>query len=200
LAKILLSTQFLNPSVQDRWDKETHCSKAYKNIMKKLFIFISLICLSFQGCDSGSEKPEKEISLPAIKKSSASLPAKAKEKNIISKVETIPDSANQLKNISDVSEVEKSSDSTDQLETTTNSTAWKNEISKKLEPIPLAAPVSQTISSSGGKGKASAKTVNKKELMKADRLAKSANTAGKLDLSKENNFGKIQKVELGTAK
>ena len=172
--------------------------------MKKLFIFISLICLSFQGCDSGSEKPEKEISLSAIKKSSASLSAKAKEKakekNIISKVETIPDSANQLKNISDVSEVEKSSDSTDQLETTTNSTAWKNEISKKLEPIPLAAPVSQTISSSGGKGKASAKTVNKKELMKADRLAKSANTAGKLDLSKENNFGKIQKVELGTAK
>ena len=170
--------------------------------MKKLFIFISLICLSFQGCDSGSEKPEKEISLSAIKKSSASLSAKAKakEKNIISKVETIPDSANQLKNISDVSEVEKSSDSTDQLETTTNSTAWKNEISKKLEPIPLAAPVSQTISSSGGKGKASAKTVNKKELMKADRLAKSANTAGKLDLSKENNFGKIQKVELETAK
>ena len=129
--------------------------------MKILSIIIVLFCIAFQGCDSGSEKPEKEISLPAIKKSSASLPAKAKEKNIISKVETIPDSANQLKNISDVSEVEKSSDSTDQLETTTNSTGWKNEISKKLEPIPLAAPVSQTVSSSGRKEKASARTVKK---------------------------------------
>ncbi len=166
--------------------------------MKILSIIIVLFCIVFQGCDSGSKKPEKEVSLPAIKKSSTSLPANAKEENIISNVETIPGSANRIKNIPNVSEIKKNSDSTDQLEPTTDSTAWKNEMSKKLEPIPLAAPVSQTIRSSGGKEKASAKTVNKKELMKAKKYgsSKSADTKKKLDLSKENNFGKIQKIEL----
>ena len=167
--------------------------------MKILSIIIVLFCIVFQGCDSGSKKPKDEVSLPAIKKSSASTLANAKKENIISKVEeTIPDSANRIENISDVSEVEKNSDSTDQLESSTNSVAWKNEMSKKLKPIPLVAPASQTIISSVGKERKSAKTVNKKELMKAEKLArsKSANTTGKLELSKESNFGKIQKVEL----
>ncbi|MCK5851518.1 hypothetical protein KAH27_00690 [bacterium] len=170
--------------------------------MKKLFIFISLICLSFQGCDSGSKKNEDEVSLPEIKKSSTSTIENVKKAEIISETETIFETANRIKNIPDVSEIEKISDSTDQLETTTDPAAWKNEVSKKLEPIPLAAPVSQTVSSSGRTEKASEKTVNKKELMKARKLArsKSDHTTKKLDLSKESNFGKIQKVELETAK
>ena len=173
--------------------------------MKILSIIIVLFCIVFQGCDSGSKKPEDEVSLPAIKKSSASLPANAKEENIISETETIFESANRIKNMPDVSEVETISESTDQLETTTDqlenatdSAAWKNEVSKKLEPIPLTAPVTQTVSSSSRKEKASAKTVNKKELMKAKKYGslKSGNTTKKLDLSKESNFGKMQKIEL----
>jgi len=170
--------------------------------MKKLSIIIVLFSLVFQGCDSGSKKNEDEVSLPVIKKSSKSTLTNVKKAKIISKAETIPDSANRIKNIPDVSEIKKSSDSTDQFETTTDSAARKNEMSKKLEPIPLAAPVSQTISSSSRKERASAKTVNKKELMKAKKNArsKSADTTKKLDLSKESNFGKIQKVELETTK
>ena len=164
--------------------------------MKKLSIIIVLFCIVFQGCDSGSKKNEDEVSLPEIKKSSTSTIANVKKAKIISETETVFETANRMKNIPDVSETETISDSTDQFETTTDSASWKNEMSKKLSPIPLTAPLSQTVSSSGRKEKISAKTVNKKELMKAKKYGKSANVTKKLDLSKESNFGKIQKVEL----
>ena len=85
---------------------------------------------------------------------------------------------------------------------TENLKSWKKQVSKKLKPIPIKPKAANSIIASTEKNISAAKNVRKKELAKADKLAKSKflDTTRKLDLSQKNNFGKIQKIELETAK
>jgi len=147
--------------------------------MKILLIFIFLICLAFQACDAGSKKQEAQVSLPKSKDISTSILAHTEKTNI-------------------VSETENKSDSTNQLKTTSNSNAWKKEVSKGLKPKPLASSASHTISSSGIREKVSAKDTHKKELTMSDKSDRinSVDPTKELDLSEENNFGKRKKAEL----
>jgi len=170
--------------------------------MKILSIIIVLFLLAFQGCDAGDKKNESKRIVPTSKKSGVSTLAHTEKTNIISKAETISNPSKGLDNTSDFSANEISSDSTDQLKDTSQSTAWKKEVSKKLKPIPLSSSASQTINLSDRNGKKSAKTVRKKELVKADKLAssKSVDAIGKLELSKDSNFKKIREVESQTTK
>jgi len=148
--------------------------------MKKNFLFIFLICIAFQACDSGSKKTA------VISSTSTTI-------NTITKTLTKPEETN------NITKTENSSELTNQVKTTPDLKKWKKELSEKLKPIPLTPPTaSQTKISATTKEKKSAKDAHKTEITMANRSEryKLANPTKELDLSEENNFGKKRKVEI----
>ena len=147
--------------------------------MKKNYLFLILICIIFQACDSGSKKTAVKSSTSATKNTIEKSFVKTEKTNNISKTKIGSKLATQVK-------------------TTSNLKEWKKELSEKLKPIPLTPPTaSQTKISTTRKEKISAKYAHKTEKIMANKSEryKLANPTQKLDLSEKNNFKQKRIVE-----
>jgi len=159
--------------------------------MKTQFFIILFLCLLFQACKAKTDNKTAQKKTPD--KITTQM---AKQKlNVVDGVnqadQTVQtDQTDQTVQADQASQASQASQAEDLK-------SWKKKVEKDLKPLPLKPRPVLTISSTAKKEITTAKTVKKKELMMADRAAKTKikEVTKKLDLRKENNFGKPQKVE-----
>jgi len=153
----------------------------------KIFIFLFL-CLFFQACKAKTDDNSIQKKFPD--KITVTKFSHKKADNIV---------ANQTNKTDITGKTGKTNivDKADTANQTEDLKAWKESVSKNLKPVPLKTKAVPTVIISAKREKLSAKNIHKKEMTTADRNTKMkiAETTKKLDLSKENNFGKIQSIE-----
>ena len=171
--------------------------------MKTQFFIILFLCLLFQACKAKTDNkivqkktPDKIIAQTIKQKSTAVVIVNKTDQTAQTSKPTAAVIVNKAGQAAQTNKpvaavVVNKADQSEDLK------LWKEKVAKDLKPIPLKSQSAMTISSTVKKEITTAKNVKKKELVMADKTMKrkTAETTKKLELSKDNNFGKIQKVE-----
>jgi len=155
-------------------------------IMKAHLLIFFYLCLLFPACKAKTDNKSVRKKAPD-KITAAMLPVKKTDDDVAGNQ---TDKADITGKITIIDKADTSNQNEDLK-------SWKERVSKDLKPVLLKTKTTPTVSISAKGEKISAKKTHKKEMTTANRNTKIkiAETTKKLDLSKENNFGKTQSIE-----